>query len=126
MSQLAALGLFCFQLDALLYGDYRRRTGWRHAKDPRIGARDAVQFVGPDDDTISLGGSVVPFVHGSFTALDTLSSMADTGATYQFVRGDGRVEGSFVITGLDTQASNLMVDGVPQRVDFTLDLLRVA
>ena len=126
MSRLAALGLFCFQLDALLYNDYRRRMGWRHAKDPRIGVRDAVQFVGPDDDTISLGGTIVPFVHGSFTALDTLVAMGDTGETYQFVRGDGRVEGSFVLTGLDTQGSDLMIDGVPQRVDFTLDLLRVA
>jgi phage protein U len=124
--QLASLGMFVFELDTALFDAVRRRRGWRHSREARVGARDASQFAGPDDESIELPGCVMPAAIGSFSAIDTLVAMAETGETYQFIRGDGRVEGSFVITGLDTDAGYITIDGVPQRVDFTVSLFRVA
>ena len=90
-----------------------------------MGARDASQFVGPGDDSLSIGGCVVPEGGGSFASIETLRDMAATGEVYPFVEGTGRVLGNFVIVGLDERAGYLMDDGRPRKVDFTLDLSRV-
>lgn len=122
---LYALGLFVFSSETALFEGLRRREDWRHAQQSRFGARDATQFLGPGQDTVSLGGQLVPLVGGSFSAIDTLRAMAAEGEASQLVRGDGLIIGTFVITGLDTENAFLLVDGIPRRVDFTLDLLRV-
>lgn len=122
---LYALGLFVFSTDTALFDGLRRREDWRHGQQSRFGARDAFQFIGPGQDSITIGGTLVPQVQGSFTSLDTLRDMAAEGEVYQLIRGDGRVEGGFVITGLDTDAGFLLIDGIPRKVDFTLELARV-
>lgn len=123
--QLAALGLFVFQLATLPFSELRRRQEWRHARVQRVGARDAAQFVGPGEDTVSIGGVLLPEAAGSYAAIDTLREMAAQGERYPFVDGTGRVWGSFVITGLDEGRTHLLNNGVPRKVDFTLDLLMV-
>ena len=59
-----ALGFFVFSLHTLAYQDFQRQMAWRHASVPRVGARPASQFVGPDDETISLQGVLLPEVAG--------------------------------------------------------------
>lgn len=125
MSQLAALGLFAFQLETAPIDGIARRADWKHARAARVGARDAFQFVGPGDESVRVGGTIAPGTVGKFSSIETLRSMAATGDTYQFVRGDGRVLGSFVILSLDDEGKYLTVDGVPMKVDFVLELARV-
>jgi phage protein U len=52
---LMSLGMFAFALPTLAHDELQRRMDWRHARTARIGARDATQYVGPGDETISLG-----------------------------------------------------------------------
>ncbi|GAA0448633.1 hypothetical protein GCM10009095_15420 [Sphingomonas molluscorum] len=54
---LMSLGMFPFSLDTLAHEDLTRRTAWRHATSQRIGQRDATQFVGPGEETVSIGGT---------------------------------------------------------------------
>lgn len=122
---LAALGLFVFELPSASFDEIIRRTDWRYAAGARVGARDAYQFVGPGDDTLSIPGSIYPEAIGSYGAIDTLRAMAEEGEAYQFVEGTGRVLGSFVITALDERSSTFLDNGVPRRKDFQLDLKRV-
>ena len=122
---LLALGLFVFETPSVPFTEIARRTAWRHAKSARVGARDASQYLGPGDDAISLSGVLLPGYAGTFAAMRTLRALADEGEAWPLVAGTGDVIGDFVIVSIDERGSVLMVDGVPRKVDFTIELDRV-
>lgn len=121
---LMALGQFVFQLSTVAYHELQRATAWRHGASSRVGAREALQFVGPGEDTLILTGTLVPELAGRLDSLDTLRAMADAGRAYAMVDGTGRVMGAWVILRLQQTASALTQDGLPRRTDFTLELKR--
>ena len=123
---LMALGLFVFEIPTLAYSELQRRTDWRHARAARIGARDAAQFVGPGEDTICLQGAVYSEITDGPVSLELLREMADQGEALPLVDGSGTVLGSYVITALDERHKAFHDNGRPRRIDFSLDLLRVA
>ena len=51
--------------------------------------------------------------------------MADAGAAYPLLDGEGYVYGAFVITDLDETKRNFLVDGQALTVDFVITLKRV-
>ena len=122
---LMALGMFLFELGTLAYDELQRKTDWQHARSARIGARDATQFVGVGDETISLSGSTYAEIADGRVSLDDLRSMADDGEALPLVDGRGTVYGTFVITAIDERHAFLMADGRARRIDFGIDLLRV-
>ncbi|QKV52377.1 phage tail protein [Comamonas antarctica] len=119
------LGLFVFGLDTASYQDLQRRTSWKHPTQARAGARDASQFMGAGEDTISLRGSIVPEFAGDVASLDELRRMANTGHAWALVEGSGTVYGAFVITELEETKTLFFVDGTPRKVEFSLNLRRV-
>lgn len=120
-----SLGQFVFSLPTLAYQKLQRATEWRHAKNPRVGARAASQFVGPGDDNITLDGVLMPEVAGKYSSLDTLRDMADQGAAWSMVDGNGVVYGAWVIVRLNETGTLFFKDGTPRRKEFTIELLRV-
>ena len=94
------LGLFVFTLDTLSYQELQRRSSWKHASQPLVGARNASQYLGPGDDIITLNGIVVPEFAGAPASLSVLRLMADQGAAWVLVEGTGTIYGAFVITEL--------------------------
>lgn len=122
---LMALGMFIFELPSLAFDELQRKTDWQHARAPRVGARDATQFVGPGAETISMSGSVYLEISGGRVSLDDLRMMADDGDALPLVAGNGTVFGNFVIERLDERHAYMLADGTPQRIDFAIDLLRV-
>jgi len=122
---LMALGMFIFSLPTLAHDELRRKADWLHARNARIGARDATQFTGPGDETISLSGSVHAEITDGRVSIDDLRAMADAGEALPLTDGAGTIYGSFVITAIDERHSYLMADGRASRIDFGIDLLRV-
>ena len=122
--QLAALGLFVFELATLPFSELQRRSEWRHARNPRVGARDAVQFVGPGSETISITGALLPEAAGSFAAIETLREMADQGEPWSFIDGTGRIWGTYTIEHLDERKRYFLDNGVARYTDFAIDLAR--
>ena len=121
-----SLGQFVFSLSTLAYQELQRRTSWKHASTSRVGGRNARQFTGPGDDTITLTGWFAPDQGiGKLSSLTELRTMADEGDAYVLVDGTGTVYGAFVIEGLDEGQSLHQKDGTPRRVEFTLNLTRV-
>jgi phage protein U len=49
-----ALGLFVFMMDTVPYQQLQQRFAWRLASNSRVGQRPSHQFLGPDDETITL------------------------------------------------------------------------
>lgn len=122
---LLALGMFLFEIGTLGHDELQRKTDWRHARAGRVGARDATQYVGPGDETVSLSGAVYREISDGRVSLDDLREMADAGEALPLVSGSGTVFGNYVITAIDERHAELMADGSPRRIDFAVDLLRV-
>lgn len=122
---LMSLGMFIFEIPTLAHDELQRTTDWRFAKAPRIGARDAVQFLGPGDEKVNLGGVVYAEIADGRVSLDQLREMAAAGEALPLLDGRGTVFGDFIIQGMNERHSWLMADGTPRKIDFALDLLRV-
>lgn len=122
---LMALGMFLFEMGTLPFEELQRKTTWHHARSSRVGARDATQFVGPGDETISLSGAVYTELTDGRVSIDILRQLANEGEAMPLLDGSGTVYGNFVITDLDERHTFLMSDGTPRRIEFGLDLLRV-
>lgn len=124
-SQLLTLGMFLFGMDTAAYSDFQRSQAWRHEGTDRHMARPASQFVGPGEDRITLAGLLVPEIAGSYSSLDRLVEMADTGGNWPLVDGAGRVLGHFRIDLIDTAHRTVLAGGIPRAVDFQIQLTRV-
>lgn len=122
---LMALGQFVFSLSTLAHQELTHSLSWRHQQTGRVGVRDANQFLGPGEETISLSGTVAPELMDGRASLDSLRAMADEGEAWPLVDGTGRVFGSFVITGMNERQSLFNPDGTARRIEFGLDLRRV-
>lgn len=123
-AQLLTLGMFVFGMNTLAYSELQRRITWRHEASERFGARPAVQFIGPGDDDVTIGGSCIPEIAGKYSAIDTLRGMGDTGDAWPLMNGLGEVWGRYVIVGLDLTHQTIMAGGIPRRIDFTITLKR--
>ena len=122
---LMALGMFLFEIGTLPFEELQRRASWTHARSARIGARDAVQFVGVGEETITLSGATYTELADGRVSLDELTRMADTGDRFPLLDGTGTIFGDFVIEQVDQRHTALLPDGTPRRIDFGIDLLRV-
>ncbi|SFU79917.1 phage tail protein [Halomonas korlensis] len=120
-----AFGMFVFALGTAPYQELQRQTAWRHEGQGRVGKRPARQFLGPGDDTITLTGTLLPHFTGGQQNLDQLRTMADEGAAWPLIEGNGSFYGLYVIESLNENKSHQMRDGSAQRIGFTLSLQRV-
>jgi phage protein U len=124
IAMMMTLGMFVFSLPTLAYQELQRQTEWKHPGSSRVGTRDAHQYTGKGDDTITLSGWIAPELTGSIYSLDALRLMADTGKSWILIQGTGRIYGSFVITSMTEGKSILAQNGDPARIEFSLTLKR--
>jgi phage protein U len=118
------LGMFVFSLPTLAYQELQRQTNWKYASNARVGRRDAHQFTGKGDDSITLSGWIAPELTGSVYSLDALRLMADTGKSWILIQGTGRIYGSYKIDSVDETRSVLDGSGDAGKVEFTVKLTR--
>jgi phage protein U len=122
---LMALGLFVFSIPTLAHDELSRKASYRHVSTPRMGARDATQFTGVGDETVSISGSAFTEMSDAEASIAQLRAMAEPGAAWSLVDGTGTVWGSFVILTVDEKRRALWPNGKPRQIDFALELLRV-
>lgn len=118
-------GMFVFELGTIPYQDFQRQVAWRHNSTQRVGAMPSIQFLGRDDELITLAGVLMPEVTGGLQDLDQLEYMAEQGLAWPLIDGTGRNYGMFVVTGIKTTRTLFFTDGTPRRIEFTLSLKRI-
>lgn len=123
--QLMSLGMFVFGLPTLAFDDFQRKASWRHATHARVGARDAAQFVGIGEESVSIAGTAYAELSDGDASIDELREMADTGEHWPLLDGAGRIYGAFVILTIDEKRRRVFTDGRPRAIDFAIELLRV-
>ncbi|WP_272573300.1 phage tail protein [Providencia sp. PROV259] len=121
---MAALGLFVFQLNTTPYQMMQINQKYRYGVNNRVGKRPAVQFIGLDNDDITLSGTLLPSLTGGRLSLLVLEQMAETGRAWSLIDGTGNIYGMFVIEEITQSKSEFFVDGAPRKIDFTLKLKR--
>lgn len=123
---LMSLGMFAFDLATLPFQELDEKAAWRHGSTPRFGARPASQFLGPGEDSITLSGTLLPGVAGSLGSMAALMQMADQGEAWPLVDGEGDIHGVFIIESIGQKKGHFIVGGTPRKIDFTIELKRVA
>jgi phage protein U len=122
---LLSIGMFVFGLPQAAYEELSRRAAWRWAESERYGARAASQFVGPGPETLSLEGTLVPELAGSYSDIDRLREMAGSGEVWPVMLGNGTSLGVFRIDAIDDTWRHLVAGGLPRMIQFTIDMTRV-
>lgn len=118
-------GTFVFSLSTVAYDQLQRQMTWRHARTARVSARPATQFLGPDEDTVTLQGTISAELANDLHGLDDLRDLASQGLPQALVEGTGRVYGGYVIESINETRKELFGDGTPRLIEFQLQLLCV-
>lgn len=126
MRVMMILGMFVFSINTTAFDNLKRTTAWRHASTTRIGARAAHQFLGVDEETITIAGiTYMEIAATGRVSLEALEAMANTGKRYTLIGGDFKIYGDYVIESLETTRTELFPDGAARKIEFTLQLKRV-
>ena len=126
MQVMMALGMFVFSINTTSFDNLKRSVKWRHAASARVGARAAHQFLGVEEESITLSGTTYPAIATlGRVSLEALEAMANTGKRYQLIGGDFKIYGEYVILSLDTTRTAFFPDGTPRKIEFSLSLRRV-
>jgi len=120
-----SLGMFVFQLSTVPFQEFQRQLGWRHPATGRVGVMPAHQFLGQDEETVSLNGVLLPEITGGWPDLAILEDMANRGKAWPLIDGTGIHYGLYVITSLNTTHSLFFPDGAARRIEFALTLKRI-
>lgn len=119
------LGLYVFMLRTVPYQELQYQRSWRHAANSRVNRRPSTQFLGPDNDMLTLSGVLMPEITGGRLSLLALEQMAEQGKAWPLIEGSGTIYGMYVIEGLNQTKTEFFRDGMPRRIEFTLLLKRV-
>ncbi|RRO14353.1 phage tail protein [Pectobacterium aquaticum] len=119
------LGLFVFQLQTLPYQNMQRNVDYRWPSNSRVGQRPALQFLGVEDEKITLSGELLPEITGGTLSLLMLETMADQGRAWPLIEGSGTIYGVFVVNSISQTKTDFFPDGRSRRIEFTITLTRV-
>ncbi|MEC5345093.1 phage tail protein [Brenneria populi] len=120
-----ALGLFVFQLKTIPYQNMQRTVDYRWPSNSRVGQRPALQFLGIEEEKITLSGELLPEITGGRLSLLMLETMADQGRAWPLIEGSGTIYGVFVVNSISQTKTDFFSDGSARRIEFSVTLTRV-
>jgi len=119
------LGLFVFQLQTVPYQSLQRDVDYRWPVNNRVGLRPLPQFLGVNEEKITLSGVLMPEITGGKLSLLALNLMADEGKAWPLLEGSGSIYGMFVVNSVSETHTEFFSNGAPRKIEFTLTLTRV-
>ena len=118
-------GFFVFSLKTLPYKNMKINKSWSWASNNRVNKRSALQFTGPNNETINLSGSVYSEITHGRVSLEVLERMAYLSVPMPLIEGDGVPLGFFVLNSVEKTYTELDRHGSPKKIDFTINLTKV-
>ena len=89
-----------------------------------MGRRPPVEFVGEAAETFMLTAALFPAKLGGLGKLEELRAIRLSGLPQYLMRGDGVPLGWFVVTKVKERGSYLSANGVGQKIDVDISLMR--
>jgi phage protein U len=126
----AKLGGFSFELQTLTPERIERETEYRWVRQDPLGAAPIQQFLGdkkgrPHEERMTISGVSHPAFTGSFDQLKKLRDMAAAGKPLRLIYADTKVGenlGLWIIRKIKEGRSIFIGEGVPLKVEFTIEL----
>jgi uncharacterized protein len=115
-------GDYDFEVGGASFEELAHKFGGRWSKPPVFGRRPPGQYLGPGEEEIMLRGTIFPADMGRGT-LDQIVAMqaeAGNGTVDMLFSGAGDAMGLFRLEEVSYRSTNLLRDGTPQKVDYTL------
>lgn len=122
MAVMMGLGGFRFSLGTAAYQELERGNEYRWQSLERIGRHPAMQFLGVGHTTFRLKGTIYPNFKGGIRQIDKMRDQAGTGAPQFLVSAFGRIFGQFAITSVGEVQTIFFANGVPRKMEFSLEL----
>lgn len=126
------LGEFTFELLSLTPEKIERDTAYRWVKQEPIGAGPVFSYLGdkqaaqvPHEDKWTLTGTLYPEFSGRIDHLKKIRDLAAQGKPIRLVYADtqiGQNLGLVIISKIKESRSVFYGDGIPRKIDFTLEL----
>ena len=119
---LMAWGPFNFEVGAAAYEELAHSAAARWEKHPIIGRRPAAQYLGPDEESVTLRGTIYPTATGagSATTVDDLLTAAQGSTTYTLMSADGTIVDVYRLERARAVSSEIMPGGA-QKIVYDLD-----
>jgi phage protein U len=119
------LGPFRFSIDTLAYTELARLRAWKWAEQELVGNYPALQFTGPEAETITLKGTTYPvFRIGGRLMIEGMAAAADQGKPLLLVSGLGLVFGFYVIEKIEENQFEFIDTGFAKKIEFNIALKR--
>lgn len=116
------LGSFSFSLNVAAFQEMQRSSEYKWPTQDRFGQRQARQFTGVGEDTITLPGVIYPEYLGSTNAMKNLRAMAQMGQPNILIDGTGLIYGRWVVTKIEETRSVFAFFTQPKKIEFTVTL----
>lgn len=120
------LGDFPFTVSTAEYDRLGRSLAWRWPSHARLNRKPALQYQGPEAATITLAGAIHVETSADLGVTEAMQKEADKGQPLALLIGNGQFSASYsgrwVITELSFEDSDLLGDGTPLTIDFTMTL----
>ena len=87
-----------------------------------IGREPALQYTGPDTQSITIEGVIYPHFKGGLRQVEMMRLKAGIGAPLMMVDGLGWVWKRWVIMRVEERKSHFLRDGAPRKIEFSLTL----
>lgn len=119
------LGLYVFMLRTVPYQELQYQRSWRHAANSRVNRRPSTQFLGPDNDSLTLSGVLLPEVTGGRLSMLALKQMAELGKAWPLIERQRDYLRHVCDREPESDQNEFFESGMPRRIEFTLTLKRV-
>ena len=117
-----ALGDFRFSLFTAAYQTLQKTASYGWATQNRIGRDPALQFTGPEAQTIKMDGVMFPQFNGGSYEVEEMRQMAGKGQPLILVDGKGFSWGKWVITQIEEGQSIFIGPGLARKITWNLTL----
>lgn len=126
MNLLGVLGYFPFTTATVPFQELSETKTYKHPTHQTVGAMNPPsQFTGAES-SISISAELRPEITGGNVSISLLEKMADTGQPWPLILGRGKMMGSYVITKISKTETELMHNGKPRSIQFSMELQKVS
>lgn len=116
------LGTYVFSIESASYQKLSRSVAYRWKNQTRMMARDALQFTGEGEDSITLTGVIYPNYKGGTGQLTVMRGLAGKGKPLILIDGKGFVHGLWIIEKIEEVVDAFFGKGVPKKQTFTMKI----
>lgn len=126
MPVMMLLGATVFSVNTNTYSSMTKAAAWQWQSLQVIGKNPRYQYLGKGENTISISGVVYPGQYGSRAQLLLLEQAASLGAPLPMFSGAGVELGAWCVKSYSETQTELFDNGLPRKIEFTLDLVQYA